>query len=193
MLELISKEMLIGEVVEKYPAAADVFMNFGLHCIGCHVSPHESIEQGALGHGMDEKTVEDMIQEANKVVKSEKPRLKAEKAKADISSMDVTITDKAIEKIKEIMKTEKQEGSFFRVGVAPGGCSGFSYAMSFDDKKADDDKLFDKHGLKVLVDKDSLGMLNGASIDFVETLHQSGFKIDNPNAHKTCGCGNSFG
>src|SRR3989338_3186821 len=157
---LITKDMPIGEVVERYPEAAEVLTAYGLHCVGCHVSPFETVEQGALGHGMDEATIKEMIDEANKVAKE------PEKAPKEL---------------------------FFRVGVAPGGCSGFSYVMQFDDQKMEDDIEFDKSGLKVLVDRRSLAKLNGAHIDYVETLQQSGFKIDNPNAKKSCGCGHSFG
>jgi len=65
--ELINKEMTIGEVVQKYPSTAEVFMSYGLHCIGCHVSAFETLEQGATGHGMNEETINKMVGEANKV------------------------------------------------------------------------------------------------------------------------------
>jgi len=64
----IKKDMLIGDVVSKHPETADVFMKFGLHCIGCHISPHETIEQGAAGHGLPEDKIEEMIKDMNKAV-----------------------------------------------------------------------------------------------------------------------------
>src|SRR3989338_129745 len=188
---LITKDMPIGEVVERYPEAAEVLTAYGLHFVGCHVSPPEPVERGALGHGMDEATIKEMIDEANKVAKN--PEAAEE---ADLSKADITITEKAIGKVKEVLAKETEKAPkelFFRVGVAPGGCSGFSYVMQFDDQKMADDIEFDKSGLKVLVDRRSLAKLNGAHIDYVETLQQSGFKIDNPNAKKSCGCGHSFG
>ncbi|MDO8480932.1 MAG: iron-sulfur cluster assembly accessory protein [Nanoarchaeota archaeon] len=188
---LITKDMPIGDVVEKYPEAAEVFTAYGLHCVGCHVSPLETVEQGALGHGMDEATFNEMLSEANKVATGA-----ASEPVVDSSQMDVTMTEKAVSKVKEVLVTENEKAGkelFFRIGVAPGGCSGFSYVMHLDDEKLTDDKEFDKSGLKVLIDKRSLAKLNGSTIDYVETLQQSGFKIDNPNAKKGCGCGHSFG
>ncbi len=98
MAELITKDMTIGEVVEKYPDAAEVLTNFGLHCIGCHVSPFETIEQGSMGHGMDEATIAEMIKEANKVAKAVKI---APKKKADMHGTDIAFTPKAIEKLRK--------------------------------------------------------------------------------------------
>ncbi|MBR9699114.1 iron-sulfur cluster assembly accessory protein [Candidatus Woesearchaeota archaeon] len=106
--------------------------------------------------------------------------------------MDITFTDKAVDKIKEIREKEKKTESYFRVGITTGGCSGFSYLMAFEDKKGADDLELDKKGLKVVVDKQSMEMLHGCNVDFVETLKEQGFKIENPNAAKTCGCGSSF-
>lgn len=65
--ELIKKEMTIGEVVQRFPSTADVFMSYGLHCVGCHVSAFETLEQGAAGHGMDAETIKKMVDEANQV------------------------------------------------------------------------------------------------------------------------------
>jgi len=189
MAELITKDMTIGEVVQKYPHAAEVLTNFGLHCIGCHVSPFETIEQGAMGHGMDTETITKMVEEANKVAATA-PKKTVMKS---TGNADIVFTEKAVEKIKEIMKNEGKDGQLFRVGIMPGGCSGFSYALSFEEKKEAEDIEMDKSGLKVIVNPASLEMLNGANIDFVESLQGTGFKIDNPNATKSCGCGHSFG
>lgn len=70
--ENINKSMTLGEVVEKFPESAEVMMNYGLHCIGCHVASWETIEQGALGHGMDEKEIEKMVNEINEKISSKK-------------------------------------------------------------------------------------------------------------------------
>ena len=105
----------------------------------------------------------------------------------------VTLSDKAAAEIKQIM--QQQGGTFegIRVFVAGGGCSGMSYGMQIADEPATaDDLVFDAEGVKVIVDMGSHQYLDGASIDFDDTLQGGGFKINNPNATKTCGCGSSF-
>jgi len=78
------------------------------------------------------------------------------------------------------------------VGASPGGCSGFQYVLEFEEKASDDDAVYEQDGLKIFVNKQQMAMLRGISIDFVDGLHGTGFKIENPNARKTCGCGQSF-
>ncbi|KAI7261219.1 hypothetical protein KC345_g9834 [Hortaea werneckii] len=82
---------------------------------------------------------------------------------------------------------------FLRLGVTPGGCSGFSYAMGFDDNESDQDVYMDIEGLKVVVSKDDIRYLDGLEIDFEESGMTGGFTINNPNATATCGCGSSPG
>jgi iron-sulfur cluster assembly protein len=105
----------------------------------------------------------------------------------------VTLSEKAAAEIKNIM--EQNGGAFqgIRVFVAGGGCSGLSYGMQIADEPAtSDDLVFDNGGVKIIVDMGSHQYLDGASIDFDDTLQGGGFKISNPNAAKTCGCGSSF-
>lgn len=99
----------------------------------------------------------------------------------------IKITDNAAKKITE-MRDDETKG--LRIGVMPGGCAGFSYTMEFDNHKEEDITIEDK-GIKLFLDNDSLEMLKGTTIDYVETLQQSGFKLNNPNAKSTCGCGKS--
>ena len=105
----------------------------------------------------------------------------------------VTLSDKAAAEIKSIM--EQNGGTFhgIRVFVAGGGCSGLSYGMQIADEPAtSDDLVFEGTGVKVIVDMGSHQYLDGASIDFDDSLQGGGFRINNPNAAKTCGCGSSF-
>jgi iron-sulfur cluster assembly protein len=105
----------------------------------------------------------------------------------------VTLSDKAAAEIKQIM--DQNGGTFqgIRVFVAGGGCSGLSYGMQIADEPATaEDLVFEAEGVKVIVDMGSHQYLDGASIDFDDTLQGGGFKINNPNATKTCGCGSSF-
>src|SRR5579863_10696963 len=104
----------------------------------------------------------------------------------------VSLTPNAIAKVKEIMAQQNPAPAGLRVGVVGGGCSGFSYSMSFENAAGMMDKTFDNDGLKVFVDATSVMYLNGCSIDYIESLEGAGFKFDNPNVKSTCGCGSSF-
>jgi len=104
----------------------------------------------------------------------------------------VSLTPNAVAKVKEIMAQQNPAPAGLRVGVVGGGCSGFSYSMSFENGAGMMDKVFDMDGLKVFVDATSLMYLNSCIVDYVETLEGAGFKFENPNVKSTCGCGSSF-
>jgi iron-sulfur cluster assembly accessory protein len=104
----------------------------------------------------------------------------------------VVLTAKAVAKVKEIMGQQNPVPAGLRVGVVGGGCSGFSYSMSFENSPGMMDKVFDMDGLKVYVDATSVMYLNGCIVDYLETLEGAGFKFENPNVKSTCGCGSSF-
>lgn len=108
--------------------------------------------------------------------------------------MSVVLTETAAGEVKRIMEQQKlDESMVLRLGVTGGGCSGFSYAIGFDDKfdEAADSK-FECHGVEVVVDKKSALYLDGTTVDFFEGIEKRGFAFDNPNAVKSCGCGSSF-
>jgi iron-sulfur cluster assembly protein/iron-sulfur cluster insertion protein len=104
----------------------------------------------------------------------------------------ITLTDTAASKVKNLIEAEGEEGLALRVAVRPGGCSGFSYEMFFDSDVAGDDVTVDYGGVKVVVDPSSAQLLEGATLDYKDGLNQAGFSINNPNAQRTCGCGQSF-
>ena len=104
----------------------------------------------------------------------------------------LNLTPNAIVKVKEIMAQQDPVPAGLRMGVVGGGCSGFSYSMSFENASGLMDKVFDMDGLKVYVDATSVMYLNGCIVDYVETLEGAGFKFENPNVKSTCGCGSSF-
>jgi len=103
----------------------------------------------------------------------------------------VTLSSTAADKLRAILIEEKAEDKGLRIRVIPGGCSGYSYDMIFD-AAADGDQVFEANGVKLLVDGDSLPLLEGAEIDFKEEIGHEGFTINNPNAKGGCGCGKSF-
>lgn len=102
------------------------------------------------------------------------------------------ITDAATAKVAELLALEGDDNLALRVAVRPGGCSGFSYEMFFDADIAPDDAKFGAGGVKVVIDPASVPLLQGASLDYKDGLQGAGFSINNPNASRTCGCGNSF-
>ncbi|HSP73930.1 MAG TPA: iron-sulfur cluster insertion protein ErpA [Gaiellaceae bacterium] len=105
----------------------------------------------------------------------------------------VSLTETAAEKIRELQAEEPEgEASVLRVAVQGGGCSGFEYALGFDRGSQEGDHVVEAHGVSVVVDPFSAPYLQGATIDFLDGLQESGFKIDNPNVAAACGCGHSF-
>ncbi|MEY2422737.1 MAG: iron-sulfur cluster insertion protein [Acidimicrobiaceae bacterium] len=104
----------------------------------------------------------------------------------------ITLTDEAAAKVKDLIEAEGEPELALRVAVRPGGCSGFSYEMFFDSDVANDDVTVEKGGVRVVVDPSSAQLLTDAVLDYKDGLQQAGFSINNPNAQRTCGCGQSF-
>jgi iron-sulfur cluster assembly protein/iron-sulfur cluster insertion protein len=104
----------------------------------------------------------------------------------------ITLTDSATSKVAELLQEEGNPELALRVAVRPGGCSGFSYEMFFDSDLADDDVSSNFGAVRVVVDPTSASLLQGSTLDFKDGLQGAGFSINNPNASRTCGCGNSF-
>lgn len=105
----------------------------------------------------------------------------------------IALTERAAVKVRALMALEPAgEAEVLRIAVQGGGCGGFEYALGFDRGATADDSEFEFYGIRVVVDPASARYLTGATVDFVESLRESGFKIDNPNASGSCGCGHSF-
>jgi iron-sulfur cluster assembly accessory protein len=107
------------------------------------------------------------------------------------SMNDIILTDRAARRIGEILATEPQ-GSMLRISVNGGGCSGFQYGFDVDQARQDDDVVVERNGATVLVDETSMGFLKGSIVDFVDDLMGQSFRIENPQATSSCGCGTSF-
>ena len=105
----------------------------------------------------------------------------------------IILTDKGAEKVHEFLSSQATvaDTAGLRVGVRGGGCSGFQYALAFDEQR-DDDTIFEDKGIRLLVDRESLPYVRGSIIDFVDGLQGAGFKVENPNVIAACGCGSSF-
>ncbi len=174
--QFVTKDMTIADVVNKYPQAGIVMTAHGLHCVGCGVSPIETVEAGCKGHGWTDEQIDAMLEKVNEAIQGSEELPLA------------TITDKAAAKLKEIAASENKAGYGVRISVMPAGCSGNAYSMDFEKEKSADDVFEEINGITVFVAPDSVGLLRGAVIDYVETPEESGFKIDNPQAKGGCGC-----
>jgi iron-sulfur cluster insertion protein len=113
-------------------------------------------------------------------------------SESGVAERRIIVTDNAARRIAALKEQEEARDVFLRIAVSGGGCSGFQYGFSFDAERREDDVLFEKDGVEVVVDEVSLTLLDGAEIDFVEDLMGASFQIRNPNAASSCGCGNSF-
>jgi len=110
----------------------------------------------------------------------------------DFQNASIFVTENAVNKLKGVMKSDNKENYFLRMSVEGGGCSGMTYKMDFDKKQNEFDKVFKSNGLTVICDLKSWLYLKDVKIDYSDDLLNGGFKITNPNAERTCGCGTSF-
>lgn len=104
----------------------------------------------------------------------------------------IQVTDKALTQIKKIMESENKKDQLLRIGVRSGGCSGLSYVMEFSQEQLPNDEVIEMNGVKILVDVFSAMYLKGSELDFSDGLNGAGFEFKNPNAERSCGCGQSF-
>ena len=180
--QLISRDSTIGDVVQKYPEAVDTLMSFGVHCVGCSVSEYETLEEGFSGHGMSEEEITEAIQKLNEVVTQHaSPTLQGDK---------LNFTAFAVDKLKEVLAQKNKKA--LRIAVESGGCAGYSYSFTLADAPKDGDMVLQDVGVPVFIESHSLQKIQGATIDYVDSLQGAGFKVNNPNMKKSCGCGNSF-
>ncbi len=110
----------------------------------------------------------------------------------EIRTDSINVTDTAAAKVKALLDQEGRDDLQLRIAVQPGGCSGLRYQLFFDERNLDGDVVQDFNSVAVVVDRMSVPYLNGAVIDFVDTIEKQGFTIDNPNATGSCACGDSF-
>lgn len=178
----ITKDMTIASVVAKYPSCIETLMSFGVHCVGCHASYDETLEQGFMGHGMTEEEVDQAVAKLNETVEES----------LSASKEFLTVTEKAASKLKELMKSHNKEDYGLRIDVIPGGCSGFSYDFDFQKQAMPDDVVVEEKGVKVFINKEHEDFFRGSILEYVDSFQGAGFRIKNNNVKSTCGCGTSF-
>lgn len=182
----ITEQIIIGELVEQHPEVIDTLLNYGVHCIGCQANPYESLGDGFRGHGMSEEDIAQAVSSINKVITEHVPEEQTQDAE-----LYLDLTPLAFTKIKEFCTTKNKQA--LRIGIKRGGCSGYSYFFELIDSINADDIVIEDQGIRVVVDKGSVPKLTGSQIDYQDSLMGAGFKVSNPLATKSCGCGSSVG
>lgn len=181
--QLISREMTIEEIFASFPhksqKLAQEITNAGLNCVGCQAATWETLEAGMLSHGFPAEAIEQLLKRLNNVLEEE----------ADLST--ISITKRAAEKYRQILKEEGKDSWGLRFGDKAAGCSGFEYILDYSERAKPDDKIFVSQGLEIHVNKHMADRLLGSEIDYLDGLNGSGFKITNPNVKGSCGCGKS--
>ena len=175
----ITGDMTIGEVVRLYPQCIEIMLSYGLHCVGCGANTMETLYQGSAGHGMPDDVFQEMISALNAAV-------------VETEGKTLVITAKAAEKVQELLVKNHKETWGLRIQVIKGGCAGKEYKFSFEESPQEGDEVLVIGNVKVFVDAESGLYLKGSLVDYIESLEESGFRVSNPNASHSCGCGKSF-
>lgn len=180
----ITKEMTIDEILSSFPHRSQKLVTamakVGLECVGCSAATYETLEAGVFGHGMSEEDLSSLLKVLNQII-----------SEPELDKSGIHLTKAAADKFKEILAEEGKSGWGLRFGDHPGGCGGYEYELDFSQKPSEDDAVFVSHGVEVHVNKNILHRLIGSEIDYHEGLRGAGFKISNPNAKSSCGCGSS--
>jgi iron-sulfur cluster assembly accessory protein len=179
----IHKEMTIEEIFSSFPQKsqklAQEMTSQGLHCVGCGAATWETLEMGMMGHGFSADDVDDLVERLNNILAQ------------PIDESRITLTQRAADKYREILKEEGREQCALRFGDKPGGCSGFEYVLDYSEKAGPEDEVFVSEGLEIHVHKSAVARLMGSEIDYLSGLNGSGFKISNSKVKGSCGCGKS--
>ncbi|PJD95373.1 MAG: iron-sulfur cluster assembly accessory protein [Parachlamydia sp.] len=183
---VIHQQMTIKEILSLFPHKAQrlsqEITNAGLNCVGCHAAVWETLEAGMLSHGMNNEAIERLVQRLNALLEEE------------ASDPDtITMTARAAEKYKSILKEEGKEGWGLRFSEKFSGCNGFEFVLDYSEKALPTDRIFTSNELEIHVDECVVDHLLGSVIDYVDGLHGSGFKVSNPHVRSSCGCGSSHG
>jgi iron-sulfur cluster insertion protein len=184
-MEHINRAMTMGEIVDKFPEVVETLLGMGVHCVGCNVSPYESLQDGFTGHGFSDAEIGTALGKLNQVV-DEKRKVVEEPLKGGKLEM----SNLAVEKIKEFCGQKNKQA--LRLAVKVGGCSGKEYVFDLADVAMENDIVLSQNGAKVYVDKVSMQSVDGSLINYNDGLTGAGFVVENPNASKNCGCGKSF-
>jgi len=174
----ITVDINIGDLVSKYPSAAKLLLEAGVHCIGCHAAHFETLGEGLQNHGLSEEQINDLLEKMNKAANEEEKKQDEMLGKPE----ELLVSPRAIEELKK----KNIGGKFVRIEVGLGGCSGFSYTLGLDDSAGESDQVIEISGVKFVVAKESWGMIAGTKLDYVE--EEQGFCFTGPDQGGCGGC-----
>ncbi|GAB4227403.1 MAG: hypothetical protein Tsb0021_04250 [Chlamydiales bacterium] len=181
----ITRQMTIDNVLAMFPHKAQKLTlelsKAGLSCVGCHAATWETLEGGMYGHGKSDQEIDRLVDRLNLLLEEE------------TDPTTITLTSRAAQKYLTILNEEGKQGWGIRLSEELAGCSGFEYVLDYSEKAQEDDTIFISQGIEIHITKSLAPRLIGSEIDYVDGLHNSGFKVTNPNVRSTCGCGTSHG
>lgn len=182
---MIHADMTIEEILSSHPQysqlIAQELTNTGLHCVGCQAAVWETLRAGMKGHGKTDQEVDALVIRLNTII-SKKMNLDT-----------ITLTPRAAKKFLSILEEDEKQGWGLRIDEKMAGCNGFESFLDFSEKANEDDQIFESLGIEIHVNKKLVKNMLGVEIDYIDALHNSGFKISNPNVRSSCGCGSSYG
>lgn len=175
--------MTIEEIFAGFPQKSQKLgqemTNAGLHCVGCGAATWETLEMGMLGHGFEEKEIDALLSRLNAILEEV------------VDPTTITLTPRAAKQFLRILEEEGKQGYALRFGIRAGGCSGYEYILEYSKDPKEEDCIFTSEGITIHVNEEEAERLIGSQIDYVDGLQGAGFKISNPNAKGSCGCGSS--
>lgn len=183
-------DMTIGDVVEKFPDSAEVMLGYGLHCVGCAVNPYETIEQGAMGHGMSRETISAMLDDINLAV--------TKKPDYELNPEGITLSPRAVDTLEAIAEADGKQGHGLKIKATLVD-GALDYFLDLVPAAEAGDKVLEWDGVKMFIDEASFKLMNPSLIDFVKMQEGEGFKVlslkpsENKSVMDACGCGDSCG
>lgn len=166
--ERLSGDITIAHALEKFPQIGPILAQYGVHCIGCHISGYESLEEGLMAHGFTEEDIDSILKEMNEALEFVPEQV------AKPPGKPVELSRIAAEKIRELLKAQGKEGYCLRIRVLPGESN---YWMGFEREKAESDILRELEGIKLILDPESDSQLDNYTIEYIETPEEKGFKF----------------
>jgi len=167
----ITAEINIGDLVSKYPSAARVLLESGVHCIGCHAAHFETLGEGLRNHGKSEEEIAELLEKMNKAAEEDEKVLGDMLGKPE----ELLVSPRAISELKK----KNVDNKYVRIEVSLGGCSGFNYTLGLDDEASKSDVVIELDGVKFVVAKETFGMVAGTKLDYVE--EEQGFCFTGPS------------
>lgn len=179
----IHRHMTIQDIFTEFPhrsqKLAHELTSRGLQCVGCQAATYETLEAGAMGHGMTSQEVDQLVDCLNTIVLE------------NTDHETITMTPRAAEKYLQILDSEGKEGWGIRFMEKPGGCGGLEFSLDYSKHALDTDLTFESQGIEIHIHQDLVSRFMGTELDYLDGLHGSGFKFSNPNVSSSCACGAS--